>query len=195
MSDVGAEVKINVLLNYKVMSDYDYSTENEIYSEYPNEDSLYYHDDGQNSLTTNEINEVVSAFEENSPFIGMDDFDTGMKHSYWDGMNYEHSPDSSSLASSNADLYESHELSFTGKYSKAEIERLQREVDSAEYEVKCRDNDVRNWESKVSLNDTKEGHANGNYDHAVRRLNQAKAEYNDAVSRRNSAKSKLSNAL
>lgn len=177
------------------MSDYDYSTENDALSEYPNEDTLYYHDVGQNSLTTNEINEALSAFEENGPFIGMDDFDTGMEHSYWESMDYEHSSDSSSIASSNADLYESQELSFTGKYSKAEIDRLQSEVDRAEYEVKCRDNDVRNWESKVSLNDTKEGHANGNYDHAVRRLNQAKAEYNDAVSRRNSAKSKLSNAL
>lgn len=177
------------------MSDYDYSTENEIYSEYPNEDSLYYHDDGQNSLITNENNEAVSAFEENGPFIGMDDFNTGMEHSYWDGMNYEHSSDSSSLASSNADLYESHELSFTGKYSKAEIERLQSEVDRTKYEMKCRENDVRNWESKVSLNDTKEGHANGNYDHAVRKLNEAKADFNNAASRHNSAKSKLSNAL
>ncbi len=179
------------------MCDYNNFTENEIHSEHPNDDSLYYHDDGQNSLIINENGEIVSAFEENIPFIGMDVFDTEIEHSYRDSMDmdYEHSLDSYSLTAPSDDLYESHELSFTGKYSKAEIDRLQSEVDSTKYEMKCRDNDVRNWESKVSLNDTKEGHANGNYNHAVRRLNQAKADYNNAVSRYNSAKSKLSNAL
>lgn len=46
-----------------------------------------------------------------------------------------------------------------------------------------------------ALNDTKKGHENGEYDHAVRRLNQAKSAYNEAVSRYNSAQSRLSNAL
>lgn len=87
------------------------------------------------------------------------------------------------------------EVSFGGNYSDVEISKMKDDVERAEYEVSCRKSDVSNWESKVSLNDTPEHRRNGDYSHAVNKLNEAKSHYNDAVSRYNSAKSKLNNAL
>lgn len=80
-------------------------------------------------------------------------------------------------------------------YSDAEIDRMKSDVERAEHEVICRKNDMKNWESKVSLNDTKAHRENGDYAHAVERLNEAIARYNEAVSKCNDAKSKLNNAL
>ncbi len=88
------------------------------------------------------------------------------------------------------------QITFEGnKYSDAEIERMKDDVERAEYEVSCRKSDVSNWESKVSLNDTPEHRENGDYSHAVNRLNEATSRYNDAVSKFNNAKSKLNNAI
>lgn len=85
-------------------------------------------------------------------------------------------------------------ISFTGKYSDEEIDKMKHDVEMARSEVNARKNDVNNWKSKVSLNDTKAHHANGDYEYAVRRLNEAKSRYNYAVDRYNSAVSKLNNA-
>jgi len=85
-------------------------------------------------------------------------------------------------------------MAFTGKYTDAEISKMRDDVSKAEYTVSCRRNDVSNWESKVSLNDTTEHRHNGDYSNAVSKLNDAKQSYNDAVSRFNSAKAKLNNA-
>lgn len=85
-------------------------------------------------------------------------------------------------------------ISFTGKYSDAEIDKMEHEVDMARCEMNARKNDVNNWESKVSLNDTKEHRANGDYENAFRHLNEAKSRYNYAVHRYNSAVSTLNNA-
>lgn len=87
------------------------------------------------------------------------------------------------------------EPSFGGAhYTDAEIDKMKREVSSAENILNNRKSDVSNWEQKVSLNDTKSHKANGDYDHAVDRLNEAKSRYNDALDKLNSAKEKLNNA-
>lgn len=65
----------------------------------------------------------------------------------------------------------------------------------AENEMKSRELDVSEWEIKVNLNNTKEEIASGNYENAVKRLNEAKTRYYIARSAYNSAKSKLNNAL
>lgn len=86
--------------------------------------------------------------------------------------------------------------SFLGaKYTDAEIDRLRSDVSNAEYEMKCREHDVSEWESKVSLNNTKEKIANGDYAAAVSRLNEAKSRYNAARAAYDRAKSRLNNAL
>lgn len=86
------------------------------------------------------------------------------------------------------------EVSFGANYSDAEISKMKDDVERAEYEVSCRKSDVSNWESKVSLNDTPEHRKNGDYNHAVDKLNEAKSRYNNAVNRYNNAVSKLNNA-
>lgn len=86
------------------------------------------------------------------------------------------------------------EVSFGANYSDAEIGKMKDDVERAEYEVSCRKSDVSNWESKVSLNDTPEHRKDGDYSHAVDKLNEAKSRYNNAVSRYNNAVSKLNNA-
>lgn len=86
------------------------------------------------------------------------------------------------------------EISFGAKYSDAEIQKMESDVDMAEHEMKCRENDMNNWRSKVSLNDTKEHRANGDYDNAANHYNEARVKYNSAVDKYNSALSKLNNA-
>lgn len=89
-----------------------------------------------------------------------------------------------------------YEPSFEGShYTDAEISKLKSEVSRTEYEMNCRQGDVREWESKVSLNNTKEHISNGDYDNAVRHLNEAKSRLSTAKSAYESAKSKLNNAL
>lgn len=88
------------------------------------------------------------------------------------------------------------EVSFLGaKYTDAEISRMRSDVEHAEYVVKCRANDVHNCEVKVSLCNTKEKILNGDYESAVRRLQEAQTSYNYAVEAFNKAKSKLNHAL
>lgn len=89
-----------------------------------------------------------------------------------------------------------YEPSFEGShYTDAEISKLRSEVSRTEHEMNSRQGDVREWESKVSLNNTKEHIANGDYDNAVRHLNEAKSRLSTARSAYESAKSKLNNAL
>lgn len=86
--------------------------------------------------------------------------------------------------------------SFKGShYTDAEISKLRDDVNKTEYTMKCRENDVRNWESKVSLNNTKEHIENGDYANALCRLKDAESRYRIAKSAYESAKSKLNNAL
>ena len=85
-------------------------------------------------------------------------------------------------------------VSFGANYSDAEISKMKDNVERAEYEVSWRKSDVSNWESRVSLNYTPEHRKNGDYSHAIDKLNEAKSRYNDAVSRYNNAISKLNNA-
>lgn len=80
-------------------------------------------------------------------------------------------------------------------YTDAEISKLRDDVKQTEYTMKCRENDVRNWESKVSLNNTKEHIENGDYANALCRLKDAESRYRIAKSAYESAKSKLNNAL
>ncbi len=82
---------------------------------------------------------------------------------------------------------DAHNISFGGKYSDEEIQKLKDDVDKARYEMRCREREVCDWESKVSLNDTKEHRAKGDYENALRHLNDAKSKYNDAASRFNDA--------
>ncbi|MCC8071035.1 MAG: hypothetical protein LIO90_04445 [Bacteroidales bacterium] len=97
-------------------------------------------------------------------------------------------------ASSAEDHNYADQVSFGGKYSKDEIARFEHDVEMAKNEMDCRKSDVRNWEQKVSLNDTKEHRANGDYANAVSHLNDAKSRYNYAADRYNHALSKLNNA-
>lgn len=80
-------------------------------------------------------------------------------------------------------------------YTEVEISKLRSDVSRFEYELKCRENEVGSWESKVSLNNTKEHIANGDYDNALSRLNEAKSKLSSARSAYESAKSKLNNVL
>lgn len=176
------------------MSDYDYSTGNEALNDYPQESNLYGQEAGQDLLVNPADSGTMNAWDGDISFEGMDAFGTDTGHSYGADLSAGYSAEENSLASPDANLHTAGEVRFTGKYTQAEIDHLKSEVNSAKYTVKCRENDVRNWETKVSLNDTKKGHENGDYDHALRRLNQAKAAYNEAVSRYNSVQSKLSNA-
>lgn len=89
----------------------------------------------------------------------------------------------------------SSDISFnSAHYTDAEIDKMKHDVDMVKHEMNSRKSVVSNWESKVSLNNTKEHRLNGDYDDAVRHLNEAKSQYNDAVSRYNSAISRLNNA-
>lgn len=89
----------------------------------------------------------------------------------------------------------SSEPSFTGaNYTDAEISRMRSDVEHARYEMKCREDDVHNWEAKVSLNNTKEKIANGDYANAVSRLNEAKTRLSNATREYNNAVSKLNQA-
>lgn len=96
------------------------------------------------------------------------------------------------IMNNNADYAE--EISFGSKYTEDEIQKFKSDVDKAQYEMKCRENDVNNWESKVSLNNTKEHRLNGDYDNALKRLNEAKSRYNFAANRYNDAVSRYNNA-
>lgn len=88
------------------------------------------------------------------------------------------------------------EPSFQGSgYTDAEISKLKDEVSRTKYEMDCRQGDVNSWESKVSLNNTKEHIANGDYNNAAKHLNEAKSKLSTAKSAYESAKSKLNNAL
>ena len=82
------------------------------------------------------------------------------------------------------------EISFSGKYSKEEIDRMKREVENKEYELSCRKNDVSNWESKVSLLKNHKDYGN-----ALAKLDQAKSRYNRVKEELDKAKSRLNNAL
>lgn len=86
------------------------------------------------------------------------------------------------------------QVSFTGIYSESEIEKFEHDVEMAYSKVKSSESEVSNWKSKVSLLNTKAGHSNGDYENAVRRLNEAESHYNDAVDEHNRAKSRLNNA-
>lgn len=85
------------------------------------------------------------------------------------------------------------DISFAGKYSPDEIKVLEHNVDSAKYEMHCREIDMHNWETKVSLNNTNEHKLNGDYDNALSHFKEATSRYNNAVYHYNSAVSKLNN--
>ncbi len=84
--------------------------------------------------------------------------------------------------------------SFGGMYTDAEIDKMESDVEMAEYEVNCRRADVSNWETKVSLNDTIEDRKNGDYAYAVSQLQNAQSQYSYALERYNQAMSRLNNA-
>ncbi len=83
-------------------------------------------------------------------------------------------------------------VSFTGKYSDAEISKSKENVNSCTYNVETLIREVHHQENLVSLSDTQTGHENGSYDYEVKRLNDIKGKYNDAVDELEEAKSKLS---
>ena len=80
-------------------------------------------------------------------------------------------------------------------YSPEEIASLRAKVESLEYTVSVKRSNVRNWESKVSLNDTKEKRLNGDYAYACSKLAEAKSELSRAESELKAAKARLNNAL
>lgn len=133
--------------------------------------------------------------EMDSPNMGFDDSET---LDWGDDVDF-HSDDISFIETENPDgRWTNHgdQISFgRNDYSDAEISRMKSDVERAEYDVTCAKNEMKNWESKVSLNDTKEHRENGDYAHCVRKLSEAQSRYNDTVSRYNSAKAKLNNAL
>ena len=87
------------------------------------------------------------------------------------------------------------QIAFEGnEYTDAEIDKMESDVNMAQSEVNARRADESNWETKVSLNNTKEHRENGDYANALSRLNEAKSRYNTAVDRLNDAQSKLRNA-
>lgn len=89
---------------------------------------------------------------------------------------------------------DSSQIHFGAKYTDAEIDKMKTDINMAAHEVSCRKSDVELWESKVSLNNTKEHRENGDYANAESRLNEAKSKYNSALDRLHDAKTRLNNA-
>lgn len=85
-------------------------------------------------------------------------------------------------------------VSFGGLYTQSEIDKFKDDMEKAQYELSCRESDVSNCESKVSLNNTTKGKENGDYQHAVKLLDQAKSARDAAKTAFESAKSKYYNA-
>lgn len=100
------------------------------------------------------------------------------------------------FANNNPEDLNRQDIAFEGNYSKEEIDHLRRKVDSTEYEMKCRKNDVSLLESKVSLlKNNQRAHDNGEYYQMLDRLNEAKSRLSRAQEAYKDAKSKLNNAL
>lgn len=80
-------------------------------------------------------------------------------------------------------------------YTPEEIANFRSKVERLESTVSVKKNNVHNWECKVSLNDTKEKRANGDYAYACKRLSEARAELRNAEWDLKEAKARLNNAL
>lgn len=136
--------------------------------------------------------------EETSEDSFDDDDSVGISNTYYDDgeisyTNYQEDIDNSITDNVNLDGSNAQNVSFGSKYSVEEIQNLKSDVEKAQYEMQCRKNEVHNWEAKLSINDTKEHRAKGDYENAVKHLNDAKSIYNNAASRYNDAVSKYNN--
>lgn len=80
-------------------------------------------------------------------------------------------------------------------YTPEEIASFRAKVERLEYTVSIKRSNVHNWECKVSLSDTKDGRANGNYSYNCKRLSEAKSELKNAEAELRKAKVRLNNAL
>lgn len=85
-------------------------------------------------------------------------------------------------------------VSFGGKYNEAEIAKLRDDVEKAKSKVASAKNNLENWESKLSLNNTEEKRRNGDYDHVKSLRDKAKSEYDSACSDLKDKECKLRNA-
>ena len=92
------------------------------------------------------------------------------------------------------DIQDNSQVSFTGKYSQEEIERLKRDVSDAKSLEHTYQDKLDNLKSKLSLNDTEEHRKKGDYDYVLGKLNEAKQRLNDAKSKVKDAKSLLNDA-
>ena len=71
-------------------------------------------------------------------------------------------------------------VSFVGKYNEAEIAKLRDDVEKAKSKVANAKNNLENWESKLSLNNTEEKRRKGAYDHVKSLRDKAQGEYDSA---------------
>ncbi|NVO12011.1 MAG: hypothetical protein HXX16_18780 [Bacteroidales bacterium] len=90
---------------------------------------------------------------------------------------------------------DSDQLSFTGKYSGSEINKLKSDVETLEYELNYKNSDVGHHQRCVDLVDTPNGHKNGEYDYEVKQLNKAISDCDYTASRLKDAQERLNNAL
>lgn len=92
------------------------------------------------------------------------------------------------------DTQDNSQVSFTGKYSQEEIKRFEKGVSDAKSLEKTCQNEVNNLTSKLTLNDTKDHHENGDYDYILSKLKKAKQSLNEAKSKVKAAESLLNEA-
>ena len=110
------------------------------------------------------------------------------------------SKDLSPLAKLSKEISLMEDLQLSASFSKVtytpeEIASFRAKVERLEYIVSVKKNNVHNWEWKVSLNDTKDKRANGDYAYACKRLSEAKTELRNAEAELKEAKARLNNAL
>lgn len=141
------------------------------------------------------LGDDVSSYDIGTSFFPEEMSETFLCNSFDDIYNEEHEfEDVNSFTDIEERVTGNADISFGSNYSEEEIQKLKSDVEKAEYERKCCEDKVREWESKVSLNNTTEKKMNGDYDNAMRYLNEAKYRYNNAVSHYNDVLSKYNNA-
>ena len=112
----------------------------------------------------------------------------------------EESKELSPLAKLSKDIPPMEDSQLSASFSKVtytpeEIASFRAKVERLEYTVSVKKSNVHNWECKVSLSDTKEGRANGNYAYNCSKLSEAKSELRNAEAELREAKARLNNAL
>jgi hypothetical protein len=87
------------------------------------------------------------------------------------------------------------QVSFTGKYTDAEISKLRKNANDLERQLSYKNSNVHSHENRVNNADTTKGHENGSYAQEVSELKSARAERDNIALQLRNANSKLNNAL